>query len=79
MKCRLKISASRRGLKAGSQIPGHPVLAAETNVLVVGSQHHLSALLEDLAMLVEAGVEGGLLAAPADGLDLLDLDRKSVV
>ena len=48
------------------------MLAAQADVLVVGPQHHLLSLPEDLAVLVEAGVAGGLLAAPANGLDLLD-------
>ena len=48
------------------------MLAAKADVLVIGPQNHLLALLEDLAIGVEPGVEGRLLAAPADGLDFLD-------
>ena len=54
------------------QVPSHPVPAAQADVLVVCPQHHLLALLEDLAGVVEPGVEGGLLAAPADRFDFLD-------
>ena len=32
-----------------------------------GPQDHLLPLLEDLAVFVKAGVEGGFFAAPADG------------
>ena len=48
------------------------MLAAQADVLVVGPQHHLLPLPEHRPVFVEAGVAGGLLAAPADGLDLLD-------
>ena len=52
------------------------MLAAQADVLVVGPQHHLLALLDDVAALVKAGVAQGFLAAPADGLDLLDHVRR---
>ena len=41
---------------------GHRILYR----IVVGPQHHLLALLDDVAALVKAGVAQGLLAAPAD-------------
>ena len=49
--------------------------AAEAGVLVVGPQHYLLPLADYPALAVEPGVEGRLLAAPADGLDLLQLIR----
>ena len=47
--------------------------AAQADVFVIGPQDHLSALLQNLAVFVEPGVEHSLFAAPADGLDLLQL------
>ena len=50
--------------------------AAQADILVVGAQHHLRALLHHAARLIEAGIERRLLAAPTDGLDLLQLVRQ---
>ena len=50
--------------------------AAQPDILVVGAQHHLLTLLQHVALIVKAGVEGRLFAAPADGLDLLQLVRQ---
>ncbi|CAN4021397.1 DUF2178 domain-containing protein, partial [Dysosmobacter welbionis] len=53
------------GAEVRAQVPGHPVLAAQPDVLVVGPQHHLLTLLQHLAGSIEPGVEGSFLAAPA--------------
>ena len=57
----------------GAQIALFPVFPAQADIFVVGAQNHLLPLLEDLAVLVKAGVAGGLFAAPADGFDRSEL------
>ena len=47
--------------------------AAQADVLVVGPQHHLGALLQNLTVFIEPSVEHGLFAAPADGFHLFQL------
>ena len=64
-------------IEVRAQVPCHPVAAAEAGIPVVGPQHHLLALLHHPALSVKPCVEGGLFAAPADGLDLLQLVRHS--
>ena len=50
--------------------------AAQADILVVGTQHHLCALLYHMAVFVETGVKGRFFAAPADSFDLLQLVRQ---
>ena len=54
-----------------SQLARRPVAAAQRNVALVAAQQNLLAVLDHPAA-GHAGVERGLAAAPADGLDLLD-------
>lgn len=45
---------------------------AHGDIAVVAPQHHLGAVGNDVALPVDAGVDGGLGPAVADGLDLLN-------
>ena len=63
-------------VKIRAQVASHPVAATQTDILVVGTQHHLCALLYHMAIFVETGVKGRFFAAPADSFDLLQLVRQ---
>ncbi len=45
---------------------------AHGDVAVIAAKHHLFALGDDMALAVDAGVDGGLGTAVANGFDLLD-------
>ena len=49
-----------------------PTAVAHSHVGIVSAEENLTALGDDLALPVDAGVDDGLLAAGADGLDLGD-------
>ena len=46
---------------------------AHGDVRIVATQHHLGTFGDDVAVTIDTGIDGGLAAAIADGLDLLDL------